>query len=324
MLWLFLIAIVAGFVLLLWGADRFVLGASATARNLGVSPLLIGLTVVAFGTSAPEILVSIAAAWDGQPGLAVGNAIGSNIANVGLVLGATALIAPLTVHSETLKREFPILFVTMLVALALLADGMLGVLDGVLLLAGLGLMLYWMTGLGARQREAVADPMESEYADEIPSAMPMTRALLWLLVGLATLLVGARALVWGGANLAAWFGVSDLVIGLTVVALGTSLPELAASAVSAYKNEHDIAIGNILGSNMFNLLAVLGLPGVIHPHILDPQVLSRDYPVMIGLAVALFAMSYGFRGPGRINRLEGAVLLAAYLGHLGLLYVTAP
>jgi len=321
MLWLFLLAVVAGFALLLWGADRFVLGASATARNLGVSPLLIGLTVVAFGTSAPEILVSIAAAWEGQPGLAVGNAIGSNIANVGLVLGATALITPLTVHSETLKREFPILFVTMLVALALLADGVLGVLDGVLLLAGLGLMLYWMTGLGARQREA--DPMESEYADEIPLAMPMPRAIMWLGVGLAALLVGSRALVWGGANLAAWFGVSDLVIGLTVVALGTSLPELAASAVSAYKGEHDIAIGNILGSNMFNLLAVLGLPGLLHPHIIDPAVLSRDYPVMIGLAVALFAMSYGFRGPGRINRLEGVVLLAAYLGHLGLLYATA-
>ena len=322
MLWLFIVAIVVGFALVLWGADRFVLGASATARNLGVSPLLIGLTVVAFGTSAPEILVSVVAAWEGQPGLAVGNAIGSNIANVGLVLGTTALITPLTVHSETLRREFPILFVTMLVALALLADGFLGLLDGLVLLAGLALMLYWMSGLGMRQREA--DPMESEYADTIPASMPMARALLWLAVGLTLLLVGSRALVWGGAELAEWFGVSDLVIGLTVVALGTSLPELATSVVSAYKDEHDIAIGNILGSNMFNLLAVLGLAAAIRPHPLDPGLLTRDFPVMIGLAVALFAMAYGFRAPGRINRLEGGILLAAYLGHLGLLYATAP
>lgn len=319
--WLYSLAIVAGFALLLWGADRFILGSAATARNLGISPLLIGLTIVAFGTSAPEILVSAMAAFEGSPGLAVGNAIGSNIANMGLVLGTTALITPLAVHSETLRREFPILFVIMLVALALLADGYLSLLDGVLLLAGLGLMIYWLIGIGLRQRDT--DPLVGEYADEIPEAMPMGTALVWLALGLAVLLVSSQALVWGASNLAAWFGVSDLVIGLTVVALGTSLPELAASVMSALKNEHEIAIGNILGSNMFNLLAVLGLPGVIAPHMLPPEVLTRDYPVMIGLAIALFAMAYGFRAPGRVTRAEGALLLAIYLGHLMVLYFTA-
>jgi len=315
-----LIAIIAGFVLLVWGADRFVIGASALARNLGVSPLVIGLTIVGFGTSAPEMLVSAVAAWSGTPTVGIGNALGSNITNIALVLGATALVAPLSVHSDTLRREFPILLVIMLGALVLLLDGSLGRIDGMLLLAGLGVMFYWMASLAMAENHAT-DPMESEYSQEIPEKMPTRAAIFWLVAGLMVLLASSRAVVWGAVEIAQWLGVSELVIGLTIVAIGTSLPELAASVISAVKQEHDIAIGNILGSNMFNLLAVLGLPGVIEPTLLPEAVLTRDYPMMIGVSVLLFAMAYGFRRPGHISRKEGALLLCVYVGYLVLLYL---
>ena len=312
-------AVVAGFVLLIWGADRFVIGAAATARNLGVSPLIIGITIVGLGTSAPEMLVSAVAAWDGNPTLGVGNALGSNITNIALILGVTAVIAPLQVRSEILRRELPLLLATMLGALMLLLDRNLGRLDGVLLLAGMVLMLYWLTRLALAGR---ADPMVGEYESEIPSSMPTRKALLWLLLGLGLLLVSSRALVWGSVEIASALGVSDLVIGLTIVAIGTSLPELAASVMSARKGEHDIAIGNVIGSNIFNLLVVLGLPGLIHPSELPEMALTRDYAVMVGLTVSLFALSYGFSGPGRINRLEGTLLLVAFVGYQTLLYFT--
>jgi cation:H+ antiporter len=319
MLWLSTIAVISGFALLVWGADRFVVGASATARNLGVSPLIIGLTIVGFGTSAPEMLVSAIAAASGNPNLGIGNALGSNITNIGLVLGITALVTPLAVHSETLKREFPILFAIMVVALLLLVDSKMDRLDGIILLSGMGVMLYWMTSLGLRERK-VGDPMESEYIDEIPAHMPMAQAMLWLVVGMAVLLGSSRMLVWGSVNIAQWFGISDLVIGLTIVAIGTSLPELAASVISALKGEHDIAVGNVLGSNMFNLLAVLGMPGLIMPATTPPELLSRDFPAMIGLSIALFAMGYGFLRPGHITRAEGGILLSGYIVYMGLLY----
>ena len=312
-------AVVAGFVLLIWGADRFVIGAAATARNLGVSPLIIGITIVGLGTSAPEMLVSAMAAWDGNPTLGVGNALGSNITNIALILGVTAVVAPLQVRSEILRRELPLLLATMLGALMLLLDRNLGRLDGVLLLAGMVLMLYWLTRLALAGR---ADPMVGEYESEIPSSMPTRKALLWLLLGLGLLLISSRALVWGAVEIASALGVSDLVIGLTIVAIGTSLPELAASVMSARKGEHDIAIGNVIGSNIFNLLVVLGLPGLIHPSELPEMALTRDYAVMVGLTVSLFALSYGFSGPGRINRLEGTLLLVAFVGYQTLLYFT--
>jgi len=314
-------AIIAGFALLVWGADRFVTGASAMARNLGISPLIIGLTIVGFGTSAPEMLVSAVASYLGNPGLAIGNAIGSNITNIALILGVTAIITPLNVHSDTLRREFPVLMAIMLFALLLASDGVLSRLDGVLLLGGLMVMLYWIVSLGLRSRRS--DPMGDEYAGEIPATMSMGRATFWLLLGLGVLLGSSRLLVWGAVNVAHALGVSDLVIGLTVVAIGTSLPELAASVISSLRKEHDIAIGNVIGSNMFNLLAVLGLPAVIRPGPFDPAVLSRDFPVMIGLTVALFAMAYGFRGPGRINRIEGTILVLAFFAYQVLLYYTS-
>jgi len=313
-------ALIAGFVVLTWGADRFVTGAAAVARNMGVSPLIIGLTIVGFGTSAPEMLVSAVAAWQQTPGLAIGNAIGSNITNIALILGATSLIAPLSVHSSALRREFPILLLIMFAALALMFDGELSRMDGALLLGGLGVMLIWLVRLGMRDRR---DPMQSEFEAEIPSHMPMLHAWMWLVLGLAALVGGSRLLVWGAVNVAQAFGVSDLVIGLTIVALGTSLPELAVSVMSALKKEHDIAIGNVIGSNMFNLLGVLAMPGLIAPGLFAPAVLSRDFPVMIGLTLMVAAMGYGLRGPGRINRLEGTALLCAYIGYQTLLYFTS-
>ena len=312
------LAVVVGFVLLVWGADRFVHGAAAAARNLGVSPMIIGLTIVGIGTSAPEILVSAMAAWQGNPALGVGNAVGSNITNIALVLGTTALITPLLVKSETLRREYPLMFSIMLLALILLIDGEMSRLDGSVLMAGLGLMVLWMIQQGLRRDH---DPMEDEFEREIPR-ISTPFALLWLAFGLVLLLVSSRVLIWGAVNIAHALGISDLIIGLTIVAVGTSLPELAASVISALRKEPDIAIGNVIGSNMFNLLAVLGLPGVIMPHVLEPEVLSRDFPYMIGLSIALFAMAYGFKGDGRLNRWEGLLLLLAYFAYLGWLYIS--
>jgi cation:H+ antiporter len=316
------LAVIAGFALLTWGADRFVAGAAATARILGVPPLVIGLTVVGFGTSAPEMLVSATAAWQGNTSLAIGNALGSNITNIALVLGATALISPLVVHSGVLRREFPMLLVITLFGLALLIDGRLDRLDGVLLLTAQGLVLAWLVRLSLQARSN--DPLRAEIDAELPGELPLGRALVWLAVGLVTLLVGSKLLVWGAVAIAVMLGVSELVIGLTVVAIGTSLPELAASLASALRREHEIAIGNIIGSNIFNLLAVLGLAGVIRPATFPDEVLMRDFPVMILLTLGLFAASYGFGGrQGRINRPEGGILLGCFGGYQLLLFFGA-
>jgi arabinose-5-phosphate isomerase len=272
-----ILAVVGGLILLTWSAGRFVLGASCLARGLGVAPLLIGLTIVAFGTSAPEIVVSVLAALQGNPGLAIGNAIGSNIANIGLVLGLSALVTPLLVRSTILRQEFPILLLVSLLGFVLILDGTLGRIDGLILIAGLLLLTAWL----------------------IRSAM---RGL-----GLVVLMVSSRMLVWGSVEIAHALGVSDLVIGLTIVAIGTSLPELAASVMSALKGEHDIAIGNVIGSNMFNLLAVLGLPGLIHPAAIDPAVVTRDFPVMIGLTLLLLVLAYGVARTRPYQALRGGL-----------------
>lgn len=312
------LAVIGGFLFLVWGADRFVIGAAATARNLGVAPLIIGLTIVGFGTSAPEMLVSTVAALQGNPGLAVGNAIGSNITNIALILGLTALIMPLAINSKLLRRELPILTATMLAGLVLLLDGELSRLDGAVLLLGLLALVIWMVRTGMAERSS--DPLETEFSDEIPRDMPMPKALFWVGVGLLVLLGSSQLLVWGAVGIAQSLGVSDLIIGLTIVALGTSLPELAASITSVLKGEHDIAVGNVIGSNLFNLLAVLGIPGLLQPLAIDSEVLTRDYPIMIGLTLMFFVMAFGFRGKGRINRVEGGILLACYLGYQTLLY----
>jgi cation:H+ antiporter len=318
-------AIVTGFALLVWGADRFVFGASGTANSLGVSPLIIGLVIIGFGTSAPEMLIGGFAAWDGNTNLAIGNAIGSNITNIALVLGATALVAPLIVSSDVLRREFPVLLIIMVGTLILFLDGHLGRIDGIILISGMVLFVLWMIHMAHKSRQpgAARDPLESELTAEIPK-VSLNKALLWLFIGLAVLLAGAKAVVWGAVAVAQAFGISDLIIGLTIVAIGTSLPELAANIVSARKGEHDLAIGNIMGSNMFNLLGVLGLPAVIHPTDFEHSVLTRDFPIMIALTIALYLMARSRKHQhGHINRTEGVILLIIFISYLGLLYANA-
>lgn len=313
MLWSY-IAVIAGFALLVWGADRFVTGAAALARNLGISTLIIGLTIVGFATSAPEMLVSSMAAWEGNPGLGVGNAIGSNIANIALVLGITAIIKPMTVHSGVLQREYPLLFIASLAALMLIVDGMLSRIDGILLLLMLFFIIYWIVQIALQSRER--DPMAVEFETEIPTDVSTNLAIGYLILGLIVLLFSSRLLVWGAVNIAQNYGISDLVIGLTIIAIGTSLPELAASVVSAFKGEHDIAIGNVIGSNMFNILGVMGLPGLIRPLEIDPAVLNRDYPVMVGLTIGLFFLAQGLRKPGSLSRGEGILLTSIFIAYM--------
>jgi cation:H+ antiporter len=308
-------AILIGLFILVWGADRFVLGAASLARILGVPPLLIGLTVVGFGTSAPEILVSTMAALEGSPGIAIGNALGSNIANIALILGVTALFSPLTVQSDMLRREYPILLAVSAGAFVLLADGHLGRVDGLILLAGLILSMLLLVSIGLRRRDH--DPLAEEMEAEIPSGLTALAASGWFLVGLIALIISSRLLVWGAIEVAVTLGISDLVIGLTIVAVGTSLPELAAAVMSAVKNEHDLAIGNVVGSNIWNLLAVLGIPGLLAPGVIPPEVVNRDMLVMLALTLALFVMGRSKHTRGTINRLEGGLLLSCFIAYQG-------
>ena len=316
-----IVQLIGGFVLLVWGADRLIAGASALARNVGISPLIIGLTIVAIGTSAPELVVSAMAAYRGNPELAVGNAIGSNIANIGLILGVTALVYPLRVESETLKREYPLLMLIMVASFILAADLMYTRAEGWLMVAGLVALLAWMVHLGLRRGDS--DPLALEFAAEIPTGMPTKTALLWLTVGLIVLPLSSTFLVDGAITVARGLEVSEAVIGLTIVALGTSLPELAAAVTSALRREDDLAIGNIIGSNMFNILGVLGIAATIKPVAVDPIMLRQDFPVMFVFTVLLFFMAYGFRGPGRIRRHSGALLLTIYIAYQILVWVTA-
>jgi cation:H+ antiporter len=277
--------------------------------------LLIGMVVIGFGTSAPEMVVSAIAASDGNPGLALGNGYGSNIVNIALILGITALIAPIMVHSSIIRKELPILVGITLFSGALLLDGAITRLDAVLLLLLFAALIGWSIYAAMRSR---GDTLESETEAELEiHDMPLSRALMWLFVGLVLLIISSRVLVWGAVNIAQDMGVSDLIIGLTIVALGTSLPELASSIIAARKGEHDLAIGNIVGSNLFNTLTVVGIAGAIMPmHALDPQVLSRDWATMLGVTLLLFAVAYGFKGKGgRINRTEGALLLLVYVAY---------
>jgi cation:H+ antiporter len=307
------LAIAAGLAALIWSADRFVEGAASTARHLGMPPLLIGMVIVGFGTSAPEMVVSAFAAWQGNPGIALGNAYGSNITNIALILGLTALISPIAVHSQVLRKELPILTVVTAFAVWLLLDKEITRLDALLLFTVFACLMGWSIFQGLRQKgDALGREMDEELEEH---AMPLSRAVFWLVVGLALLIVSSRLLVWGAVEVARGFGVSDLVIGLTVLAVGTSMPELAASIIAIRKGEHDIALGNVLGSNLFNTLAVVGIAGAIHPLAVPPEILSRDILIMCVLTVSLFVFGYGFRGPGRINRFEGAIMLACYVGY---------
>ena len=308
-----ILLVIAGLALLTWGADRFVHGAAAAARNMGVAPLLIGLTVVAFATSAPEILVAIVAASMHQPGLAIGNAIGSNIVNVGLVLGLTALIRPIKMESATLRNEMPALLAVTLLTVSLFLDSYLSRIDGFVMLTGLVIVMLWLARLG--MRSAANDPITADYDAEIPRDVAMPMAIFWLIVGLAMLLVGAELLVNGATGIARLLDVSDVVIGILVGALGTSLPELAVSLASALKGEYGLAIGNIVGSNIFNLLAVIGVAATIAPSPLPPSVLSLHIFVMVAFTLVLFAMTYDYDDHSDLSRLEGLALLGAFIAY---------
>ncbi len=306
-------SMLAGIVLLVWGAERMVVGAAVTARNLGVAPLLVGLTVVGFATSAPEILVSATAALKGSPSLAIGNAIGSNIANIGLVAAVGALIHPLIVHSETLRRELPVMVAVSILPVILFPDLILSRTDGLFLLAALVGFLYWIIRLG--RKTSGHDPIEAEYAAEIPADMTQTNAVANIVIGLLILVAGSNALVWGGQNLASVLGVSDLVLGVTVVAIGTSLPELAVTIVSVRKGEYGLALGNVIGSNAFNMLAVIGTAAVIAPTTLEMDALLLHMPVMLAFTVLFFFIAYNYSETIRVGRLAGIFLLLCFISY---------
>ncbi|MDK4564794.1 calcium/sodium antiporter [Kingella kingae] len=314
-----ILAVIIGLVALVWSADRFIDGAAATAKHFGMSPLLIGMVIVGFGTSAPEMVVSVLSAMGGSPGIALGNAYGSNITNIALILGVTALISPIAVQREIVKTEMPILLAITALVTWQLWDGKLTLLDGVILL---GILIAYMTWT-VRKNLKGADNIIEDIADEIDHtpAMTLKKSLFWLVFGLIVLVLSSRLLVWGAVTIAQSMGVSDLIIGLTVVAVGTSLPELASSIAAARKGEHDIALGNIVGSNLFNTLAVVGLATVIHPMDVAAEILNRDVLIMAILTVVLLVFCLGEQA--KIGRAKGGLFLATYVAYTVYLIGTA-
>jgi cation:H+ antiporter len=309
-----------GFIAVVWGADRFVYGAAGLASNFGVSRLVIGLTIVAFGTSAPEMLVSGMAAAAGSREMGIGNAVGSNITNVTLVLGAAALVHPLTVHSRLLIREIPVLFLSMAVGWLFLWDGEFTRVEGIILLAGMFVLIAWIAMQGRKmQGEHLEAPIGGFEDAEIPDSLPTAKGVATFLLGLVFLLVGSRVLVWGAVGLSRGLGVPELVVGLTLVALGTSLPELAASVAAARHGESDIAVGNVVGSNMFNLLGVLALPGIIAPGTVDRSVVVRDFPIMFGVTLLLLLMALNERN--HIGRKRGITLIVVFIIYFVMLFL---
>jgi cation:H+ antiporter len=307
------LAIAIGLPVLLWSAGKFVDGAASIANHFGVSPLLIGMLIIGFGTSAPEIVVSIFAAINGNSGIALGNAYGSNIANIMLILGLTALISPIAVRSNIVKKELPVLLGITFFAVWQVLDGTVSKDDAFSLLGLFVLLLSWSIWHGTKGDK---DVLAEEYSEEINATEGTVKThLIWLISGLLLLVASSRMLVWGSVEVATFFGVSDTIIGLTVLAIGTSLPELASSLIAVKKGEHDLAIGNVIGSNMFNTLAVVGIAGTLQPMSVSADFLYRDVLVMIAATVALFVFCIGIKRQGRLNRLEGAAFLAAYIGY---------
>ena len=311
------IALIVGFSALIWSADRFVHASAAAAKNLGVSKIVIGLTFVAVGTSAPEIVVGLQDSLGGGGQLAIGNAIGSNIANIGLVLGITALVRPLPFATTTLKREIPWLIGATVLALLCLCNRYLGVLDGLALLGGLSFLLYRLARIG-RRAGVLPDNIQSEL-DELPD-MTMVIAGLWFLAALVVLLVSAHLVVEGAREVALRFGVSEVVVGLTVVAVGTSLPELSVTVTAVLRGHADMAIGNVVGSNILNILAVLAIPALLAPQVIEVAVLWRDYGIMLALTALLILFAYGIGSRKIITRFEGAVLVTGWVGYIYLVY----
>ena len=310
------IAVLAGLAVLVWSADKFVDGAVGVAKFCGMSTLLIGMVIVGFGTSAPELTVSAISASQGNPEIALGNAYGSNIANIALILGATALISPILMQRSVIRGDLPNLLVVSILSIFLVCDGSVARWNGVILLVVFAMALGY--SIWREMKKGEGDKVGQL---ECPS---LGKSIFWLLLGLVLLVASSRALVWGAVDIARTLGVSDLLIGLTIVAIGTSLPELASSIAAARKGENDLALGNIIGSNLFNTLAVVGLAATISPmDEIENEVIYRDMPLMTGLTVALIVLGYRRKGDGRLNRIAGAILLAVYIGYLALLVVQA-
>ncbi len=306
-----ILGLLFGFALLVWSADRFVIGAVGLAHHYKISPIIIGVVIIGFGTSAPELLISAISAWQSNSGLAIGNAVGSNITNIALILGVTAFLTPILVARKTLYREFPVLFVATGITWLLLKDAQLSLFDALILITTLIVMISYL----AMQSE------EQELQDEDNAHSSLTASLIWTLVGLILLLISSNILVTSSVKLAQFFGVSDLVIGLTIVAIGTSLPELAASVTGALKHHTDLAIGNVIGSNIFNTLGVIGVPGLIQTYMIPAEVFSRDLPIMVGLTVLLFFLAFMTHKGKGMHRLSGVVLLGCFIGFQVTIYM---
>ena len=309
-------------IILVWSADKFVFGASALARNLGISPMIIGLTIVAMGSSAPEMMIAATASLQGNPDTAIGNAIGSNITNIALVLGLTALFNPLTVSSSTIKREIPLILIITAIATYMLANSNFSFNEGLILI--IGFVLYIATLLFVTLKRSKENPIDDkmviEAEQEVPDGVSTKHSVIWLIVGMILLPLSASFLVDSSIFIAKAFGISDLVIGLTVIAIGTSLPELAASIMSIIKKEDDLALGNIIGSNIFNILAVLSLAGLISPGNIDNAAAVRDAPFMLATTFLLFILCFSRGGKFRFTRAKGLLLLAVFIGYQVLLF----
>ncbi|MGL9723909.1 calcium/sodium antiporter [Sodalis sp. (in: enterobacteria)] len=311
--------LIIGLILLVYGADRLVYSAAVLSRSLGVAPWLIGCTIVAFGTSLPELLVSVTAALNNQIDMAVGNILGSNIINIMLIVGGAALIRPVTFRSDIVRRELPLLLLITLLCSLLLADHSLGRLDGVLLLAAAaGYLLIIVTISRLALREG-SDTLTREQLAELPQDSNNTVAVLWLVLAFIIMPISARMVIDNASVLARYFGLSDLLVGLTVLAIGTSLPELATLVAGALKGENDIALGNVIGSNIFNSVIVLGVPALLSPGPFNPDAFARDYWVMLAASIILAALC--LRKRRRINRLSGALLVCGFIAYLAVLLI---
>ncbi|MBS9777500.1 MAG: calcium/sodium antiporter [Gammaproteobacteria bacterium] len=313
-----IVYVVVGLVVLLWSADKFIDGAADTATYFGMSPLMVGMLIVGFGTSAPEMVVSGFAAIEGNSGIALGNAYGSNIANIGLVLAITTIFYPLAVGSRIVRREIPILVIVLLVCLGFLYDTHLSRVESAIMMLIIVLIIVFNTFYSG-EKDALVDEIEQEINESSPT---LAKSMVTLIIGLALLLVSSKYLVDGAVGIAQYFGVSDLVIGLTVIAIGTSLPELASSIAAARKGESDIVLGNIVGSCLFNSLAVVGIAGIIKPFNLSSIFLTRDFATGLALTLLLWFFAFGIRKPVFIGKKQGALMLLGYVAYTAYLLMT--
>lgn len=313
--------LIIGLILLVWSSDLFIDGAASVSKHLSISPLIIGVVVLGFGTSAPEILVAILASVDNSPGLAIGNVIGSNIANIALVLGVAAIISPIVVKSSLLKREFPIVLGITIIGYLLILDNDLDTTDGIILLVLLVIVMTWMIRAN-KQVEGTDDPIAADTVRELDDKeeIPLKKSIFILVGGLIVLIISAKLMVSGAVDIAKFFEVPDVIIGLTIVAIGTSLPELAAAITAAKKGEADLMIGNILGSNLFNLLAVMAMPALLAPSIVDKTTLTLDYPIMLLLTIIMLALALPRNGKAVIGKKAGIILTLSFVAYLVSLY----